>query len=571
MLFEKGLKFSLTYFLIVASMGGAVASTPGEEYGKYFAKTSSVSPISEFGDSIGIRDGKLSFRQVDLEIAGIGPPIRIARSFMVEGRPGGGRLYETSGSRMGQWELIIPRLKTLTSAKDFAVSQNSPVGWQVQLASNARCSQIDSPGDVLPVKADPIEDSKWWAGYQLVEDLGQEEDVLGHTAEAGQPSHVARTKGNWIIGCLPSTSNGQPGEAFIATAPDGTRYWLDYLVYRNGEGINGAGPGALPRNYASMLTTRVEDVFGNWLKYSYDGSGILAAIEASDGRAVSLSNDGTNITSLIVQNGAARRSWTYGYQDGVLASVMLPDGSSWRYSMNQLANLTSPTLNVRSGVCYAPASESNDGLTGDVKSGTMFSPSGAAIDYSVRVLHVGRSNVPRSCWGDAGQYAEIPRDFWSYAISSKRITGPGISPQEWRYEYSPANASWDEQCSSGCANTVWTKVIDPDGSSEISTFSNKFDATENLKLREEIYGPAGDLLSSADFSYAVAPVVGAGSYPWSPLEAGTTFTPRSNLYSAGGWTPVLSKVINEAGRQYRYDVRSYDALARPVAVTRSSN
>ncbi|MFA0922362.1 hypothetical protein [Xanthomonas fragariae] len=132
---------------------------------------------------------------------------------------------------MGEWELALPRLKTLASAKAFGISRTSPIGWQVEMASDARCTQMSRPGTIFPVKADPIEPETWWAGYQLVEDSGEEETVLAHTQDGSQPSHVARTKDNWLITCLPSTANGLPGEAFQAVAPDGTRYWLDYLVY----------------------------------------------------------------------------------------------------------------------------------------------------------------------------------------------------------------------------------------------------------------------------------------------------------------------------------------------------
>ncbi|WAT14902.1 hypothetical protein [Xanthomonas fragariae] len=288
-----------------------------------------VTPESSFGDQVSLRDGSLSFRQVDVELPGTGPTIRIVRTFRVATRIGG--IADTSGNRMGEWELALPRLKTLASAKALGISRTSPIGWQVEMASDARCTQMSRPGTIFPVKADPIEPETWWAGYQLVKDSGEEESVLAHTQDGSQPSHVARTKANWLITCLPSTANGLPGEAFQAVAPDGTRYWLDYLVYKTAPGVGESGSGHLGRNYASMLVTRIEDRFGNWVNYHYTG-GFVDTIDASDGRRLSLANDGSNIISITVASASGNRVWQYRYESGALTSAVLPDGSSWKFS-----------------------------------------------------------------------------------------------------------------------------------------------------------------------------------------------------------------------------------------------
>ncbi|MFT4246719.1 MAG: hypothetical protein QM581_01610 [Pseudomonas sp.] len=556
------------YFLSIGSATCASAqnATPDEEYSRYLAKARVITPLSSFGDRVSPRDGALSFSQTDVELPGTGPTIRLVRTFQVAARIG--RIAETSGNRMGEWELALPRLKTLASAKTSVISSTSPRGWQVGMASDARCTQMGSPGTIFPTKADPIEPETWWAGYQLVKDSGEEENVLAHRQDGSQPAHVARTKSHWIISCLASTANGLPGEAFQAISPDGTRYWLDYLVYKTAPGLGGAGTGFLPRHYASMLVTRVEDRFGNWVRYNYT-EGLLNSIEASDGRRINIANDGTNISAITVVSASGNRTWRYNYNQTALASLILPDGTSWQFSLDALFYIGMPRQNY--GNCANTVQQ--DGMTGVENTGTVTAPSGASAKFLVRTLHIGRSYVPKACWtplGGSGSYAESPKDSWVYAISSKTISGPGIAQATWTYSYSPGNSSWSSDCASGCTSTVWTDVTDPDGVRNRSVFSNRADGTENLLLRSEVHAAgSGALVRVIDHTYAVTPLVESNSpYPW--RSAGGDFTPRSNRYAADRWTPVLSSKITQEGSEFVSTVNSYDVYARPLSVTRAS-
>lgn len=545
---------------------------PEQEYKRYLAAAQTITPLSSFGEQISLRNGALSFRQVDLELPGIGPTIRIIRTFSV-----GDNTYnyvDSSGNRMGEWELSLPRLKTLTSAKSFSVATSSPRGWQVGSASNARCTQIDSPGPVIPLKGLPIESETWWAGYQLVNDQGEEENVL-LTAESSAPSapaHVARTKNNWLIGCLPATSNGEPGEAFQAISPDGTRYWLDYLVYKDAPGIGPSGPGGMNRKYGSMLVTRVEDRHGNWLTYNY-AAGILTSIIASDGRVVKLGNNGTNITSVRANPDTANRLWNYNYANSSLTSISLPDGSNWQFSLNNL-----PDSRIDGDVEIAGNCSSGHtlltGLSGIAKSGSITSPSGATATFTVRALHTGRSNVPKSCWtydlGSNDYYAETPKDSWAYAIVSKSISGPGLLPITWNYQYSNGNSSWDTECTNGCTSTVWTDQIAPDGQRTRTTYSNRYGGDENLLLREEVFAPGtGASARTIEYTYAITPAVETNSpYPWHAI--GLDSTPRSNRYISERWTPQLSSTRYQEGAIFKSVVNQYDSFARPLSVTKTS-
>ncbi len=542
----------------------AQTSTPEQEYSRYLTAAQKT-PASSSGEQVGLRDGSLSFSQTDVELPGIGPTIRIIRAF----RPGNGISgRDTSGNGMGAWELVLPRLKTLTTIKANAYTQDSPHGWQTGNATDARCSEFGSPGTITRVKnPDPIEAESWWGGYQLVNDFGDEETVLSGGVGTTHPGTIARTKSNWVINCLSSTSNGEPGEAFLATAPDGTRYWLDYLVYRFARSAGGVA-----RYNASMLVTRVQDRFGNWVTYHYT-AGALDVIDASDGRHVTLANAGAKIASITVTAASGNRTWQYQYDaNNALTSVVLPDGSSWQFALDSLAQAYSPAL-ASWGNCLGPVQ--NDGLTGTSITGSVTAPSGATTTYSMRLLHIGRSYVPQSCvapLGGGALYALIPKDSWSYAITAKTVSGFGLPAATWTYNYSSGNSSWSSDCSSGCASTVWTDVTDPGGTRNRNIYSNKYDGSENLLLRTETYAAqSGTLIRATDISYAISPHDETNSpYPWRALGVDTMLL-RNNTDSTERWAPVLSTTTTQDGVSFNSAVNSYDSFARPLSVHRWSS
>src|SRR5690242_17807738 len=75
--------------LVALWSGAAFAQVkPPMEYGKYVQTGQSIQALgdSPFGEQVSLYDGGLSFRQVDFELPGTGPTIRIARTLAV--RPG---------------------------------------------------------------------------------------------------------------------------------------------------------------------------------------------------------------------------------------------------------------------------------------------------------------------------------------------------------------------------------------------------------------------------------------------------------------------------------------------------
>ncbi len=98
-------------------------------------------------------------------------------------------------------------------------------------------------GDGSALNADAIDPNDvWWQGYQLILPGQGEQEMLrrdpGNTLGAlNEPTKFPIvTAQQWQIGCLDQTDNGEPGDAFLAFAPNGTRYTFNHLVVSAGAG-----------------------------------------------------------------------------------------------------------------------------------------------------------------------------------------------------------------------------------------------------------------------------------------------------------------------------------------------
>ncbi|MDO5610567.1 MAG: hypothetical protein Q4G62_07355, partial [Pseudomonadota bacterium] len=587
--------------VIVSSFAAMAAVVPQQEYGNYVDRQRMVEQggSAPFGEQINLRDGGLQFRVVDVDIPGTGPAIRLARTFRVNEAA---KTAETSGNTLGDWELEVPRIKTIT-ANALGTRGNSPFGWQVPgINKNARCSNFAAPGPIsFWDAARHWEPGEWWSGYQLVDGLGRSQEllqVIGTYPEVA--GYKAVTNQNWRVSCLPATANGEPGEGFLATDPDGNRYWFDYLVYTPADTLSKAlwtlpvpsASGArtandlpiqsrfspaqddLPRRFASLLVSRIEDRFGNSVVYQYS-AGKLIRVVASDGREMSISHDNA-LPTVIVNTGASQRIWRYSIQGaqpshylrGTLTQVQLPDGSRWAYSFSQFS---AASLLWESSMSLNMCEKQDSALARTIE-GTVIAPSGAVGRFVLAGRGFGRSNVPRECWGGSGPidsgYALIPAGWAAYALSSRTQTGPGLPPATWAYSYSPSHASWSSECNSGCVNEVWTDEMNPEGARTRSVFSNRFDDSENLLLREETFETNGNLLRRVSYGYADSTT--GVAWPW-PTVLGSDMQSRTNEARTSKWVPIRSRTFEQQGITLNYRVNDYDRFANPVSVRKWSS
>lgn len=576
---------------------------PQQEYDKYISKSRLVSGFdgSVFGEQLSLRDGSVTFKVIDGELAGKGPPIQIIRTFRLRES---NRFNEVSGTTLAGWMLEVPRLKTITNYTSGS-ELSSSYGWQVPGSDkNLRCTNFSDPGDITPGPQRIWAPYEWWSGYQLVDAAGNEEQVL--RVGDSYPQVVgfkAVTKSNWRFSCLSSTSNGEPGEGFLGVSPDGTKYWFNHLVYtsadsmkkpigsaplfRSGSAANkntatdsGKEPApsfapafdVIARRYAMLQVTRIEDRFGNWLTYQYSGSS-LTRIDASDGRYLQIS--GSSPVSVTLGGPSQSRTWTY--LDGSPSVVTLPDGSKWSYSFSSLTAAVIPTT---SGYITSNCSQSTVDSGATIQASAV-SPSGASGSFTFTLKRFGRSYTIKECVdpdGDGEGFTTFPVNWYGYALTQKSISGPGLSTQTWNYSYSAPNASWSNECSSGCPTEVWADVVSPSGVRHRSVFSNRFGETENLLLREETYTASNSLIQSQVHEYATFAAFAASSpYPW-PIRLGDDLQSRSNKAISERWTPAKKHVTTLGGRSFTWEVPAcspypncFDQFARPTRVVKSGS
>ncbi|HJR74175.1 MAG TPA: RHS repeat-associated core domain-containing protein [Luteimonas sp.] len=557
--------------------------TPETQYKTSLTKAQTIDPLGNFGEQVSLRAGTLSFRNVDIELPGTGPTIRIVRTAQLEDGYG---TRTSSGNAISGWEFEIPRIKTITAdplpaIRVVPLSPDSPIGWQVPATDkNARCTHFAPPRDIeYPGSTVEFFKHEWWFGYQLVDDQGNEQPLMGRSSELAGQQYKIGTGDNWVVGCLPTTANGEPGEAFQAIAPDGTKYWFNYLTYSGYANLiqvfeNQPPKGydlnyTLPRKSASMLVTRIEDRFGNWVNYSYSGSK-LAAITASDGRSVTFSWQ-SNSVAVTVGTAPNTRTWTYGPANGYGMQVTQPDGSYWGYSGEFWLPLSAPyEFAGCSQVTLFPLSGS--------RQVSVRAPSGATASFHLDRRFFGRSYAPKYCGktptiydGDPG-FSLVPKLWIGYSLTTKTVSGAGLPTQSWNYAYSPHNGSWQNDCPTptSCTSTVWTQVTEPGGDRTVSHFSNRWDQTENKLVKEETFAAGGTLLRTVDYAYATTPSNAPNPYPW-PLSIATFADPLGNNQVNLRWTPLKRRTTTQDGVSFVWEANSYDSWARSTDVSRSSS
>jgi hypothetical protein len=342
----------------------------------------SVSPAgaNPFGESVNPYTGELSFHHVDVVLEGAGPSIVVGRKTLTSQDA-----TYSANTEMGGWDLTIPRIETLLvapPASSLTYEDSIGMWWRTTLTAQlySRCSQLANTAR-----------SPKSTGIHLFDENGQSREILirgaSNTAQptpslTGISGAPGVTLDNWQIACLPSTSNGEIGEAFLAIAPDGTKYWFNHLIGYGVESPEPESPGMLPvtQLYSSawqmldywkgyfglngrissnmtdswrhslsiqptqmidggqlqhgrsvgamklmgvMYATRVEDRFGNAINYTYM-DGRISSITATDGRNVQFEWSAAlnRVIKVKVYPGtASERVWSYEYKDPPTAAI----------------------------------------------------------------------------------------------------------------------------------------------------------------------------------------------------------------------------------------------------------
>lgn len=586
-----------------------------------------TTPGNEFGDQHSLESGSLSFNVVDVAISGNNNlTVEFRRTLLAtDSRKSVNQgAWGYPADRLGDWSPVLPRIEGTYDVLAGWITSDSTrptKNCSVALASQV----IPPPGVEYP----QIFRAHMFWNPPTVHYPDGSSGLLTYNDNQGLPVPPAGGPYFWVTAshdvasCIPTLKNvnsasadaeerrfGQ-GEGYLVTRPDGTRYWFDWMalvsklpsystaLFCGSVELNGctSQPYAVVLQQATLALypTRVEDRFGNWVTYSYSNKANeaikLDRIQSSDGRVIDIGY----VSGYVRTVAANGRTWTYIYDDNPdavpgfqplmparLTEVRNPDSSSWKYS--GISHPYSPPPSI-SWPCddLAWMSTVNPDTTAasdtDFTGYTVESPSGARAVFRVGVVLLGRSAVPASCYqSGAGSPGDVrqplaPRYFlggYRYALTGKKVTGPGLTPAVWKYHYQS-----DIGFAPMSPGTSRTKVLNPDGVLDIYTFGNTYGVDEGLLLAHTRSANQQIVLSEANTYVVGLPVTGGfprlvGFYPYALDRAPSTLL-RPKLNS----TKVVQSTV------FKWEVNSncgstgaaicLDELARPIRVTKSSS
>lgn len=557
---------------LVPSAFAQEANNLWEEYDQLIKAREVVGTLGPdlLGDQVSFSNGALSFSATDVSIAGNnGLEVAITRSFAVVNRKG--RINEMP---FGDWEIELPRIEGVYASQTGWISGNSATPLQ-------RCN-ITTPGGAMPpplqlgsVWFHPFE---YWQGSQLVlPGRGGGGELMLVRPDVPKPAtggpYYWTTSDRTHLSCLTSIQNST-GEGFLAITPDGTKYRFDWMASTQRPRLEKKRHGGhywntldiqwLNRRMVALHATRVEDRFGNWVQYHYantpDDPVRLTSIQASDGRSLSVSYNAAGAISQVTANG---RTWTYGYSGGRLSTVTLPDSSSWSFNFANFSNLSLRYYKGPPGEAY------RDCLNpGDVASlpqvATITHPSGVTGEFTVSPQRFGRTNVPMECddggtpsfAGDDVSFYPVAYDH--YALTRKRIVGPGLPSMDWTYGYAstigfaPSNGS------------TTTEVTEPDGTFTRYTFGNTYRQNEGLLLNVQTGENPNAILRTVATTYEL----GTSGLPYI-AQIGAAANPRSDIYTSEFIRPEKTVTTTQQGATFTKTVTNYDTKGRAATIVRS--
>lgn len=573
--------------LVPLAAQAQIVPTWREEYEKRLKYGDLVEPLKGdiFGEKVNLYDGSVSLASTDISVPGNnGLSVSLGRN-----------LEDFSGNvtenQFGDWLLDVPSLSGVYGD----LPETAQGGYWTP---SARCSTVSAPPTLKvwnyrgtqKINFDP---HTYWEGVRLTVPGGNGETVLAGSGDARQPvpelgqATPWNTKGGWFFSCLGTLKSGQPGEGFLGHAPDGTKYYFDWMVVRNNKpaslqpyDVNTHA--ILTRKKVYLYPSQVVDRFGNWVRYEWNG-GRLERILASDGRSISLTFD---TAGRIATATSANRTWTYGYSTGgQLQIATLPDGTFWTYNLPSVV----VTHKRREYTGQDPAQYmDNPELCAKVNkivqtevAVSITHPSGALGTFAFRPFRHGRKNVPVDCQtsgddqllADGWNMTPIFRDAMS--LVSKTISGPGMPTAQWTYQYTNLDGRYNRDITladwpllpAGQSEPKITIETMPDGVIRTHEFGKEVAYNDGLLLattttmggtvvridRNNYYPDA--LLSSAPF----------------PREAGRNLKYGATELGEHLNRPMQSTVVNQDGVQFTRQVQTFDASVREIDVVESNS
>ncbi|WP_187775684.1 RHS repeat-associated core domain-containing protein [Luteimonas suaedae] len=545
---------TIASFALLAANAAFAQVYTHETYGQELDKTTRVQSLDhsgQFGEMVDLNSGAVSFRKTVVEVPG-NNRLRVAIDYALN--------LKTSASNapMYYWDRELPYIEG-THGKDS--------GWVVGIPgnySNQRCSHSSAKlgAPVIRSTKPPINNfnrEEYWNGNSLVVPGGEGGVIRPLDADESRPSgmdvHWATNSG-WRFTCyqLPSGGEGfvghnQNGDKLYFGAPVAdtelfqimnsfapyNETWIDIVSYR-------------------MYLTRIEDRFGNWVKYEPH------QVTSSDGRTITIERSGSN--SIFKTGG---RTWTVSG-----SNVLNPDGSSWSLARSGQFGWAGDQQ-AFGDTCRT--AQSIPSIIGGGVTVTVTAESGAKGVFRVEPRRHGYSYVPYQCYRSMPPYGpehSYPNQLYymdQVSLVSRSVEGAGVQPYQEVIDYGQLNACYGsgsttppDQCQSNSPVTKTVTLTRSDGLVRRFVYGNKWGDNAGLLLSEQI-GSA----KRTDYSYAFF----NDQIPRGSREYGK----RQFFYNMHEYklVRVKSTTITQQGTSFAYKVESFDSFARPTRITRSSN
>ncbi len=563
------------------SSGSSVGIAPYQEYRKRIESAQNLAPLEEglFGDSVNLNNGSTAFTVADIVVPGNNElPVQLSRRLSIELQPQGNFDYNSLLGGLGNWDVDVPFM---------AATYPQTSGW-----SDQRCSA----GSVPPLVVGEWHRLEYWQGIAVHIPATRDTSVLGMDSQVPRPSDGSSyrwtTAQRDMFDCIPMGS-GLSGEGFRMTTTSGVRYYFDVATVRTAATLermvsNGSGlppiRRLLYRDRIYLLASKVEDRFGNTVQYQYNGDGHPVRIWSSDGREIVLTYGANGELATASSHG---QTWQYQYSQigsrAMLATVILPDGSRWHYSGGDgLFPYTGEP-----GLPALPHCQSNPLMLDVAVTLTATHPSGAVGTFNFTNRRHYRSGVHATeCMAEGVDPLTqtftllVPHYFDVMSLTNKTITGPGLSPRTWDYDYG-ANfqtlwGTYTEPAVYPCTTCTPDKMVtvtNPDGTKRRYRFGIVYRLNDGRQLSEETLAADGTVKRSQTSEYLTEAAAPQQAFhgQYGNVLGGVADPSTVRI------RPVVKRTITQDGAAFTWAVNStssvysFDGFARPVKVTKSSS
>ena len=444
-----------------------------ETYGKEIKITETrnlPSNFGQFGEVIDLNSGSLSFTKTLIELRG-NNSIRVAADFTyaLSDRLGYGPHYE--------FRRALPYIQGIHSAQHGWVVGSDSVGFTTQRCSNPRTEGVAFAVRSLKPPRHSYSANDYWDGNQLV---GVEGGGIIYRRNINQSSIDGldtpwATNGNWRFSCY-MLSDGSEG--FIGHSPDGMKYYFgipvagqDILEIQSNEQYETQT--FLEVALFKMYLVKVEDRFGNWVKYEPN------EIIASDGRSITFSSN-ANTTMVTANN----QTWTVSYSANMVA-ITNPDQTTW--TVSQSGQIDPFPRNPATGCSGQQAIHSD--YTGQTII-AMKLESGLNGKFTLQPRRHGYSYVWFDCRALSHYgpfYTETQNFVDEVSLVSRVLEGPGVPILQHNIDYGPVNACYvgtdsPDACTSNSPATRTVTVKSSGGDVEQYIFGNRIHEDSGLLL-----------------------------------------------------------------------------------------